>query len=103
MNWQECTWIEAANAFAAGTHEYETKWVESDCTSGWHAGDDTFNADPHAFYRIREKSRTITVTIPRPLTVSVANSSSYITAMYSTGGEMNTAYDAIRAAMSEQP
>lgn len=106
-DWQNVTWIEAANAFAAGTHDIKERCMGGD----WEA------FDSHSFvvtkgwqYRIREKQRTITVTIPRPDDF-VAGGATFgfydVGLRYKTTGDApgkaQFAYDAIRAAMEQQP
>ena len=49
--WKQCTWIEAANAFAAGTHDAEWRGEDTEWT-----GARFFGANNN--YRVRKKSRT---------------------------------------------
>ena len=97
-NWTECTWIEAANAFAAGTHEVEWKGVQGI----WMPNIGEFRAPICYVYRIREKSRTITVTIALPLDAEYCNARRLIL-QFPSIGDRDKAVGIIRAAMSEQP
>jgi hypothetical protein len=99
MNWTQCTWIEAANAFAAGTHEAEIQtlegqWLVVNC----------FWCDGKNKYRIREKPRTITVTIPRPNSVGpLSEERSALWASFNDGANCAAAIVAMQAAMEQQP
>jgi hypothetical protein len=103
-DWKECTWIEAANAFASGTHDAQWRntaltWTETRIFGG------------NNYYRIREKQRTITVTIPRPVNWTVQATTethfySVILRYEKREGSVNkaqAALDAIHGAMEQQP
>ena len=62
--WTYVRFGDAAKAAQEGTHDCETKHVAAD-------GDEwkicySFSSNQYTLYRIREKTRTVTVTIPRP-------------------------------------
>ena len=103
-DWKECTWIEAANAYAAGTHDYQRR----DVTRAWDAilwyrpiGQHIFGEGPWQ-YRIREKKRTITVTIPRPLGYSMTLNGDNVSIGYDRNTAQATiAFAEIRTAMEK--
>ena len=64
-DWKEVSWIEAANACAAGTHDTQRLGIKTDV---WIEAM-LFDPSDYCRYRIREKVRTITVTIPLPCDV----------------------------------
>ena len=97
--WTECTWIEAANAVAAKTHEAQY-WGE--CSERWLATDTFSNRSK---FRIREKARTITVTIPKTVVVErdlFGFGWHGLLLKYKTEDQAQQAFNAIFAAMGQQ-
>ena len=92
-DWKEVSWIEAANAYAAGTHEAQDSFF----TNGVWCDTRSFSSD-RIKYRIREKVRTITVTIREPRSVGhhVGN---FIALEYETSEIRDEQTDVIRAAI----
>ncbi len=93
--WREVSWIEAANASVAGTHEVQRRVQEMSWGEAQVFG-------PSWKYQIREKQRTITVTIPtiEGLIIAAAND---LRICFSTVEQRDTALSAIRAAMEQKP
>ena len=94
--WTYVRFGDAAKAAQEGTHEiqasqYDGSWF---CNSGFYFGRDWR-------YRIREKARTITVTIPRPYSPSFSHNSNLIGLSYQSFSDAQTAYKTICAAMGQ--
>ena len=91
-DWKEVSWIEAANAFSAGTHDVQrglppvAYWVVTEL----------FEPNDYA-YRIREKVRTITVTIPLPRCATAYFPNALLE--YNSNAERDNALAVIRAAI----
>lgn len=94
--WTYVRFGDAAKAAQDGAHEvqasqYDGGWF---CNSGFYGGRDWR-------YRIREKARTITVTIPRPYSPSFSHNSNLIGLSYQSFYDAQTAYKTICAAMGQ--
>lgn len=96
--WTYVLFGDAAKAAQDGAHE-----VEILATSGdrqWVPAKG-FWPDGVSRYRIREKARTITVTIPRPYSPSFSHNSNLIGLSYQSFSDAQTAYKTICAAMGQ--
>ena len=97
--WTYVRFGDAAKAAQEGTHDCETKHVTADedewkiCYS--------FSSNQHTLYRMREKARTITVTIPRPTDAANGALSMRIILDFSKSSDCDAATKAIRAAMEQ--
>ena len=97
--WTYVSWIDAANAYALGTHE-----TELSVSGGRFILCDGFFDRGSYKYRIREKARTITVTIPRPVHVQKYNNQEIdtVVCVQFTGCDTaNEARDIIRKALEQ--
>jgi len=94
--WTYVSWIDAANSYALKTHE-----TELSVSGGRFIPCDGFFDRGSYKYRIREKARTITVTIPRPTDAANGALSMRIILDFSKSSDCDAATKAIRAAMEQ--
>lgn len=98
--WTYVRFGDAAKAAQEGTHEVQGRnvgpcWIPIE-KRGSFFGDDWQ-------YRVREKARTITVTIPRPVFTFFRLEDDSLHLRYRSLGESTKADEAIREAMRQQP
>lgn len=96
--WTYVRFGDAAKAAQEGAHEVEilgTSWDRQ-----WVPAKG-FWPDGVRLYRIREKARTITVTIPRPDSVFFALTDDNLRLRYKSPDDSYKTYDIIRAAMGQ--
>ena len=93
--WTYVRFGDAAKAAQEGVHECQMRvddagWIPADLfsVSGWQ-------------YRIREKARTITVTIPRPYSPSFSHNNQLIGLSYQSFSDAQATYKAICKAMEQ--
>jgi len=92
--WTYVLFGDAAKAAQEGAHEIEELFDD-----GWRVMMTVFTRSGK--YRIREKARTITVTIPRPYSSSFSHNSNLIGLSYQSFYDAQTAYKTICAAMEQ--
>ncbi len=96
--WTYVRFGDAAKAAQEGAHEVEGR-CHGEVWLSRH-GDGMVFYD-HWQYRIREKARTITVTIPRPDSVFFALTDDNLRLRYKSPDDSYKTYDIIRAAMEQ--
>jgi len=97
--WTYVRFGDAAKAAQDGAHEVSGRLLGKTVWMSMFGSGAAFYS--HWEYRIREKARTITVTIPRPYSSSFSHNSNLIGLSYQSFSDAQTAYKTICAAMEQ--